>query len=439
VPALTPADAVPASAGHPQDPALNVVEGGAPTSMAAHARGTVGADRGLAPQLVPDTPRAASPAFSGVNPETPDVQLQREPVINGAISPDGKYLAYSDAAGIHVKLLSTGDERLIHRPAGVPSEAVWSLDSWFPDSTHLLADTVGPGAHDSIWTVSVLGQSARKLREGAGAWEISPDAMRFSFSPITASGDYREIWVMGSQGDNPQKVLALGENYSLQNVHWAPDGKRLAYTSKPRNASDFLQAAIETCDVTGANRTVVVPAADLRLGDFCRLPDSRIVYSREESADSLDGNLWQVGVDGRTGAPTGKPKRIIQWSGSFLGSLYANADGKRLTLLKATPQSQVYLGELPVGGRGMSVPRRLTNDEYVDLPSAWTTDSEAVLLFSDRNGTFGIFKQGISQETARLSSQERKAHISQVSAPMAPGYSTRNVQRRWASSIPQVA
>ena len=150
------------------------------------------------------------------------------------------------------------------------------------------------------------------------------------------------------------------------------------------------------------------------------------------------GRGARVRAVGRT-VNSRRDKRIIQWSGSFLGSLYANADGKRLTLLKATPQSQVYLGELPVGGRGMSVPRRLTNDEYVDLPSAWTTDSEAVLLFSDRNGTFGIFKQGISQETARLSSQERKAHISQVSAPMAPGYSTRNVQRRWASSIPQVA
>jgi len=30
-----------------------------------------------------------------------------------AISPDGRYLAYSDSAGIHFKLMSTGDERLI--------------------------------------------------------------------------------------------------------------------------------------------------------------------------------------------------------------------------------------------------------------------------------------------------------------------------------------
>jgi serine/threonine protein kinase len=39
------------------------------------------------------------------------------PVGSSAISPDGRYLGYSDAAGIHVKLLSTGEERLIPRPS----------------------------------------------------------------------------------------------------------------------------------------------------------------------------------------------------------------------------------------------------------------------------------------------------------------------------------
>ena len=45
------------------------------------------------------------------------------PVVSNAISPDGKYLAYSDPAGIHVKLISTGEERLIPKPAGVPADA----------------------------------------------------------------------------------------------------------------------------------------------------------------------------------------------------------------------------------------------------------------------------------------------------------------------------
>src|SRR5262249_4682138 len=81
-------------------------------------------------------------------PTQPSVELTQKrltfnsnenPVQSEAISPDGKYLAYSDLAGIHVKLLSTGEERLIPRPAGVPARANWGVASWFPDVTQLLA------------------------------------------------------------------------------------------------------------------------------------------------------------------------------------------------------------------------------------------------------------------------------------------------------------
>jgi Tol biopolymer transport system component len=48
----------------------------------------------------------------------------------------------------------------------------------------------------------------------------------------------------------------------------------------------------------------------------------------------------------------------------------------------------------------MSPPRRLTNEEASSVPTAWTGDSKAVLFCSNRNGTWGIFKQGITQDTA---------------------------------------
>jgi len=80
--------------------------------------------------------------------------------------------------------------------------------------------------------------------------------------------------------------------------------------------------------------------------------------------------------------------------------LSASADGKRLVLQKSTYQAQVYLGELAEGGTRMKPPRRLTNEEAPDQPSAWTADSKAVLFQSNRNGTWGIYKQGISQETS---------------------------------------
>jgi Tol biopolymer transport system component len=325
------------------------------------------------------------------------------PIDSSSISPDGKYLAYSDPAGIHVKLLSNGDERLIPRPAGVPASAGWHLESWFPDGTQLLARASEPGGHGSFWTVSMIGQSPRVLREGvSGYGAVSPDGTHIALVRFEGSGHGREISVMSIQGDNPQKILTFGENEWLKAWCWSADGQRLAYIRKWRASEDFQQS-METCDLKGNDRRMLVPGSDLYLGDLWWLPDGRIVYSRQEFPGSDDFNLWQIGINTQTGARTGKPKRITQWGGSYITQLSASADGKRLTFAKRTPQGQVYVGGLPAGaaeGRGMSAPRRLTNDEYFDASSAWTTDSKAVLFFSNRNGTWGIFKQGISQETA---------------------------------------
>jgi Tol biopolymer transport system component len=331
-------------------------------------------------------------------PPQPPVELTQKrltfnstdnPIDGAAISPDGNYVAYSDSAGIHVKLLSTGDERLIPKPAGVSAVTGWFVDSWFPDGTQLLAHTFEPGGHETLWTVSMLGQSPRELRDGAAGWEVSPDGTRIAFSPLEALGDTRELWVMGSsQGDDPQKVLTLGENESVFSVVWSPDGQRLAYVRWDHTSQ---RTSIETCNLKGANRTVVGPDSNWQAGLWW-LPDGRIVYS-QESHGTTDCNLWQIGVDGRAGTPIDKPKRITQGGESYLAGLRGSADGKRLTL-------QVYLGELAAGGTRMNPPRRLTTDEASDDPSAWTADSKAVLFTSDRDGTRGVFRQGIGEDTA---------------------------------------
>jgi eukaryotic-like serine/threonine-protein kinase len=190
----------------------------------------------------------------------------------------------------------------------------------------------------------------------------------------------------------------VGTDESLFGVRWSPDGRRLVYIRSQR-APDGYHYSIETC-LKGANRIVVLSSPSLYLRSVCWLPDGRIIYSRQESPDSNDANLWQIGINAR-GASTGKPKRITQWAGSSIWDLDASADGKRLVFLKSTYQNQIYLGELGAGGTRMNPPRRLTNDEANDLPFAWMPDSKGVLFSSDRNGTFGIFKQGVSEDAAQ--------------------------------------
>jgi eukaryotic-like serine/threonine-protein kinase len=189
------------------------------------------------------------------------------PIDSAALSPDAQYLAYSDRTGIHVKFLSTGEERLIARPAGVPGSAYWYVDTWFPDGAQLLAHASEPGGNKSMWTVSVLGTSPRELREGAVGWSVSPDGSLIAFSPSGATGNPREIWLMGSQGDNPQKLLEVGEREWVERARWSLDAKRLAYLRAQGRPNYSFQSSIETCDLKGASRTAVSRARTLEI--FC--------------------------------------------------------------------------------------------------------------------------------------------------------------------------
>lgn len=67
--------------------------------------------------------------------------------------------------------------------------------------------------------------------------------------------------------------------------------------------------------------------------------------------------------------------------------------------MKSNFQSNVYIAELEAGGAKLTTPRRLTLDERNDFPTAWTSDSRAVLFWSDRNGPNQIFKQNVDRQT----------------------------------------
>jgi len=104
--------------------------------------------------------------------------------VNGAaISPDGRYLAYSDDAGLHLKLVETGEMRTLPLPAEVATtHATWLPAAWFPDGTRLLTNLEVAGKPPSIWILSLVGEAPRKFRDDGFAYSISPDGTRIVFT-----------------------------------------------------------------------------------------------------------------------------------------------------------------------------------------------------------------------------------------------------------------
>ena len=351
-------------------------------------------------------------------------QLTANPMGHGAtqaaVSPDGRYLAYSDDLGLHIKLLETGDTKTVPLPeeaasTHASSHATWLPVAWFPDGTRLLANLEVASRPPSIWILSLIGYAPRKFRDDGYAHSISPNGDRIVFTSASTAlsehegqlhrvfGDHT-IWVAEVNGQPAKKITEGDGSTGFTKAVWSPDGSRIAYLAV-HQVSGALQCTLENRDLQGGPAVLVKAGANLCSNPegFWWAPNGRLIFSLTEPApNGKDANLWEVKLDPRTGKPEADPARLTNWVGFSFASPTLTADGKRVAFLKWNFQTNVYLAELKAGGGKLTTPRRLTLDNRNDLPAFWTSDSRAVIFWSDRNGLDQIFMQNINQQTAEV-------------------------------------
>jgi serine/threonine protein kinase len=330
-------------------------------------------------------------------------QLTANPAENSvnspAISPDGKFLAYSDKTGLYLLSIDSGETRTLPI-SSLDTKDIWEI-RWFPDGTRLVFVTWAT-SKGAIWSYSIMSGAARKLREDVDDPSVSPDGALIAFS----ASDYREIWVMEANGERQRRILVADKGGKLSRPVWAPEGRRIVYQAFRRNEKGTIETALETADTQGGARSVVLPlpasAWDFESW-YCWLRDGRIIYSRP-GADPLahETTLWEIPVNASSGQPEGAPRRIVVSAGFTLDRLSSSTDGKRLAFLRGAWQADVHVGELEREGRGLKPPKRLTLDDRQDELGGWTRDGQAIFFSSNRNGTNDVFKQDLSSNAAEL-------------------------------------
>jgi serine/threonine protein kinase len=323
--------------------------------------------------------------------------LPENPVTAAAISRDGKYVAYTDnLKSVHLLLADSGDVR----PLSLDS-SYEPLD-WFPDGVHLLINRVR--GRPGLWKFSTWDSSLQKLWEGPVGnsdggpvrnASVSPDGSSIAF--INGENAH-EIWVMGGEGEQPHRILEFSEPDGLGNVVWSPSGRRLAYI-RLRGTFAKHESVIETCDLTGHNRAVVL-SEPLLLGrdgvaGISWLADSRIVYSISNKLDEY--NLWSVKVNADSGGELGKPEMLTAWRNLGAPGFQSTADGKRMVALERHSEDAIYVGALASGARGFEA-KRLMADSWRNAATAWTKDSKSILIQSKRNGRWTILRRAINAD-----------------------------------------
>jgi serine/threonine protein kinase len=353
------------------------------------------------------------PSSSAALPEIKLRQLTSDSsenmVGNGMISPDGRYLAYTDRVGMYLKLIETGKTQTIPPARDVKGNTLdFEVGAWLPDNRSFLANACPLGGDTSfgtshgcsIWIVSVSGGPPHKIRDEGTAESISPDGSLLSFETNTGMYGDREIWVMRPDGQQARKVFDVDENDSIGGLTWSPDGQRIIYVRQdgPDSANTYFVSG----DLNGGPLTKVLPPFDARVvTNSIWLPDGRLIYRSDEHGFRVKTcNLWQVRMNPRLTEFIGKPQRITNFAELCANPTSATSDSKRLGVFEWRPHSSVYVADIQAGGEQSSKPIRLTLDESWNHPLAWTADGKTILFSSSRTGVDAIFKQTLGQDSA---------------------------------------
>src|SRR5579864_990784 len=329
-------------------------------------------------------------------------------VTGGTISPDGKHLAYSDAKGLYIKSIESGETRIIPPPDAFKDSGVeWEIVSWFPDGLRFLANA-RPGGEDteswssqdiSVWIFSLLADAPRKLRDHAIASAVSPDGSLIPFETNKGRLGDREIWLMEPNGENARKLYEADGDSALGGSVWSPDGKRILYVRVDATGASFI-----TRDLQGGIPTTILTApSSYDIYDLNWLPDGRLIYSMAEP-EVIGGrtscNFWEMRLDARTGKPVEKPRRLTSWTGFCMSDTSVTADGKKFVFLKWTSRVTTYVADLDRSGTRITASRHFTLNETVDRPLDWMPDGKALLIDSDRAGPDGIYEQSLNEDNA---------------------------------------
>jgi serine/threonine protein kinase/Tol biopolymer transport system component len=265
-------------------------------------------------------------------------------IISTAISPDGKWLAYSALNGgketIWVRQLATGSNVPveIQTMAGQGSSGL----AFSPDGNFLYFNRRIPDTQVSaLYVAPSLGGAVREVvRDVDSPISLSPDGKRAAFVRYDQKDNHTDLILANLEGSGEQKLASafVPAGFSTQGPAWSPDGKRIAVA---RNESEDGAAwYIETIEVATGKATQlgghwVFPR------QLAWLPDgSGLLFPSSAKGSAFNSQVWTLSY------PGGESRRITNDLNLYV-QMGVTGDASSLVTVRAVLISSLWT--MPAG------------------------------------------------------------------------------------------
>jgi serine/threonine protein kinase len=319
--------------------------------------------------------RAREPLVTRLLASQPD-----RPIQGWQISPDGRYLAATDPAGIQLVQIDTGDvERL-------PDTAGLAAYGWSADSSKLHAASCVNGTCTG-WALSLIGKGRV---QSDGTW---PFADGWTFDP--------RVGILSHQGSGLLIYPSDGSPSLTLNIdasQWATTADSAAILYVPRTHDNELKRVPLR---GGATTNVWTAPADWIIWSVASLARSRVALLIMRRPPKQAIALFDLSVDA-SGVAVGEPRRLTDWRIEVDNAgIAASADGQRVAWCRQFADVTSYIGQFDPRTRTLGAPRPLTppgTGGVMEIVTDWTADSKTVVYNSNRNGNFDLFKQEVDRD-----------------------------------------
>jgi Tol biopolymer transport system component/DNA-binding winged helix-turn-helix (wHTH) protein len=341
-----------------------------------------------------------------------------------AISPDGKYVAYTRSLekkwSIWLRHLSANTNIEIVPPRGT----IYGLA--FTHSGEYLYFMRGDPT-TALYRVSLLGGAPTKIIDKLeGNFSISTGDSQIAFirKVIKPDGGLEYLlMVAGSDGAGERAVLARTYPESLDNPLWSHDNKSILCAYSNSNSGGQSVSVVEVRVADGV-KIELSSERFFHVGKMGWLPrgDGLIMTARKNDQDNED--LWQVSYPGfkirrmteglspyvdlsvASGADKAVASEATILSDIWVGSSNETRSLKRLTQAMGqfcwTPGGRLVYKSTASGNRDLWImeldgaeQRQLTNNPGIDASPAATADNRSIVFTSNRTGTSQLWRMNL--------------------------------------------